>query len=57
MSAPTPTGWADKRLMKAYDLLDEVQMETPFDHPAHALLRRAGGLIEDADMEIEGEVE
>ena len=55
MSAPAPIGWADKRLMKAYDLIDEVLMETPFDHPARALLRKAGELVEDADLEIEGE--
>ena len=55
MSAPTPIGWTDDRLMKAYDLLDEVLLETPYDHPARALLKKALDLIEDADIAFEEE--
>ena len=55
MSVPTPSRWADDRLMKAYDLLDEVLLDTPFDHPARALLKKALDLIEDADIAFEEE--
>ena len=55
MSAPTPTGWADNRLMRATDQLEAVLLETPDDHPARALLKKALGLVEDADIAFEGE--
>jgi hypothetical protein len=55
VSVPTPSRWADDRLMKAYDLLDEVLLDTPFDHPARALLKKALDLIEDADIAFEEE--
>lgn len=56
MSAPTPTGWADNRLMRATDQLEMVLLETPDDHPAHPLLKKALDLIEDADVAFEGEM-
>ena len=55
MSITTPSRWADDRLMKAYDLIDEVLLETPYDHPARALLKKALDLIEDADIAFEDE--
>ena len=53
MSALNPSGWADDRLMEAFNLLDAVLSEAHEDHDAHALLKKARGLCEDADMALE----
>jgi len=55
VSAPTATGWADNRLMRATDQLEAVLLETPDDHPARAILKKALGLVEDADIAFEEE--
>jgi len=54
VSAPTPTGWADERLMHACDYINAVLLETDPNHDAHRILTRALGLVEDADFELEG---
>lgn len=48
-----PSGWTDDRLMNAFDLIDAVLTETHIEHDAHAILKRARDLIEEADVELE----
>lgn len=50
---PIPSGWTDDRLMNAFDLIDAVLTETHIEHDAHAILRKARDLIEEADVELE----
>ena len=53
MSGLVLSGWADDRLMDAFNLIDEVLADTHPEHDAHALLKKARGLVEDADIELE----
>lgn len=53
MSAPTPSGWADDRLMEAFDLIDAVLGDTNPEHDAYPLLKKARGMVEDADFKLE----
>lgn len=53
MSAPTPTGWVDDRLMQAYDLIYAVFLDADPASPEYAILRQASGLVEDADYAME----
>jgi len=53
MSGVLPSGWTDDRLMQAFDLIDAVLGETHPEHDARALLKKARGLVEDADIELE----
>jgi len=53
MSGVLASGWTDDRLMQAFDLIDAVLGETHPEHDAHALLKKARGLVEDADIELE----
>lgn len=40
-------------MMNAFDLIDAVLTETHIEHDAHAILRKARDLIEEADVELE----
>lgn len=53
MATDPETGWADNRLMQAYELVGEVMSEISSEEDCYKAIRNACDAIENADVALE----